>query len=122
LGKSLLVKRVRAQVLPFSPPPIEGGRAQCDPGRPSGRRFKESSMAATGMAIVIRLQPHWTAAGVQPPQNADQSFASYSNATRQTLEWARCSPQSLGEPGRRAPQQTDRPQRESSSSERLLAG
>src|SRR5215471_5962671 len=74
-------------------------------------------MAATGMAIVIRLQTHWTAAGVQPPQNADQSFASYSNATRQTLEWARCSPQSLGERGRRAPQQTDRPQRESSSSE-----
>jgi hypothetical protein len=44
------------------------------------------------MAIVIRLQTHWTAAGVQPPQNADQSFASYSNATRQTLEWARLTP------------------------------
>jgi hypothetical protein len=90
--------------------------------RVSSRRYIDS-VAIGGEAdirILFGLQTHCTATGVQPPQNADHSFAGYTYINRQALEGARCSPRSLGERGRKAPQQTDRPQRESSSENRWL--
>src|SRR5262245_52320320 len=67
---------------------------------------------------VFVMQTHCTATGVQTRQNADHSFAGYAN--RQALGGARCSPQSLGERSREAPQQKGRQTERSSSEDHCL--